>query len=143
MSTAFAETARHWIGTPYLHQASVKGVGCDCLGLVRGVWREVRGQEPEPVPAYTPDWSEPQGEEVLLGAANRHLVRVAPGEHAPGQILLFRMRDGAVAKHLGILSRIGADAAFIHAYAGHGVVESPLSGPWARRIVASFAFSEG
>ena len=28
-----------WIGTPYRHQASLKGVGCDCLGLVRGVWR--------------------------------------------------------------------------------------------------------
>jgi NlpC/P60 family putative phage cell wall peptidase len=30
---------RDWIGTPYQHQASLKGVGCDCLGLVRGVWR--------------------------------------------------------------------------------------------------------
>lgn len=27
--------ARGWIGTPYLHQASLKGVGTDCLGLVR------------------------------------------------------------------------------------------------------------
>jgi len=27
---------RDWIGTPYRHQASLKGVGCDCLGLVRG-----------------------------------------------------------------------------------------------------------
>lgn len=35
-----AET-RDWIGTPYRHQASLKGVGCDCLGLVRGVWRAV------------------------------------------------------------------------------------------------------
>src|SRR5215207_7343246 len=30
--------ARGWIGTPYHHQASVKGVGCDCLGLIRGLW---------------------------------------------------------------------------------------------------------
>ena len=37
-----AET-RDWIGTPYRHQASLKGVGCDCLGLVRGVWRNVIG----------------------------------------------------------------------------------------------------
>jgi NlpC/P60 family putative phage cell wall peptidase len=35
--------ARDWLGTPYHDQASVKGVGCDCLGLVRGVWREVVG----------------------------------------------------------------------------------------------------
>jgi hypothetical protein len=38
-----AET-RAWIGTPYRHQASLKGVGCDCLGLVRGVWRAVIGE---------------------------------------------------------------------------------------------------
>jgi NlpC/P60 family putative phage cell wall peptidase len=39
--TIVAET-RAWLGTPYRHQASLKGVGCDCLGLVRGVWRAIR-----------------------------------------------------------------------------------------------------
>ena len=34
---AVIAAARGWIGTPYLHQASLKGVGTDCLGLVRGV----------------------------------------------------------------------------------------------------------
>ena len=50
--------ARSWIGTPYQHQASLKGVGCDCLGLVRGVWRALYGEEPEHVPAYSRDWAE-------------------------------------------------------------------------------------
>jgi len=31
--------ARAWLGTPYRHRASVRGAGCDCLGLLRGVWR--------------------------------------------------------------------------------------------------------
>ena len=39
---AIVAEARAWIGTRYRHQASVKGVGCDCLGLVRGVWRALR-----------------------------------------------------------------------------------------------------
>ncbi len=65
--------ARAWIGTPYLHQASTKGAGCDCLGLIRGVWREVHGDEPAPVPPYTPDWSEPQGQERLWDVARRLL----------------------------------------------------------------------
>jgi NlpC/P60 family putative phage cell wall peptidase len=43
--------ARGWLGTPYHHQASVKGVGCDCLGLIRGLWRELLGDEPETLPA--------------------------------------------------------------------------------------------
>ncbi len=64
--------ARRWIGTPYQHQASLIHVGCDCLGLVRGVWREVIGPEPEDIPPYTPDWAEAGAAETLLGAADRH-----------------------------------------------------------------------
>ena len=135
------EEARSWIGTPYVHQASCKGAGCDCLGLIRGLWRELYGAEPEVPPAYTMDWSEPQGEERLWAAARLYLLEKA-GPAVPGDVLLFRMRAGAVAKHLGILAEVGAEASFIHAYAGRGVVESPLSAPWARRVVARFEFPE-
>ncbi|HBD91446.1 MAG TPA: peptidase [Gemmobacter sp.] len=133
--------ARRWIGTPYQHQCSVQGAGCDCLGLVRGIWRAVIGAEPEAMPAYTQDWAEPSGQEVLLAAALRWLLPQPAA--AAGDVLLFRMRDGSIAKHLGIAAETGASASFIHAYTGHGVIESPLSGPWARRIVARFAFPEG
>ena len=134
--------ARGWLGTPYRHQAARRGAGCDCLGLVRGVWREVVGDEPERPPAYSVDWSEPAREEVLWAAALRHLrARPVPYE-VPGDVILFRMRTGAVAKHLGICTRAGRDARFVHAYSGHGVVESALSEPWRRRIVARFAFPE-
>ena len=132
--------ARAWIGTPYVHQMAAKQAGCDCLGLVRGVWRDVVGAEPERPPAYTMDWSEPQGEERLWEAAMRHL-RAKPLEAAAaGDVILFRMRATSVAKHLGIQSAVGDRPTFIHAYSGHGVVESPLSAPWARRVVARFAF---
>ncbi len=133
--------ARGWIGTPYLHQASCRGAGTDCLGLLRGVWREVLGTEPEALPAYTADWAEPSGREVLIEAAGR-LLLPAPGTLAAGDVLLFRMREGAVAKHLGIASRGGGEAGFIHAYTGHGVIESPLSGPWLRKIAGRFRFPE-
>ncbi|WP_390915080.1 NlpC/P60 family protein [Pseudosulfitobacter sp. SM2401] len=135
--------ARGWIGTPYVHQASVRGAGSDCLGLLRGVWREVLGAEPETPPAYTMDWSEPQGEERLWAAALRHLKpKETDAEHG-GDLLLFRMRSTGVAKHLGIAAETGASSTFIHAYSGHGVVESPLSAPWRRRIVARFEFPTG
>jgi len=55
---------------------------------------------------------------------------------------LFRMRAGGVAKHLGIVGRIGPEPSFIHSYTGHGVVESPFSTPWQRRVVAHFSFPE-
>ena len=135
--------ARCWIGTPYRHQASVRGAGADCLGLVRGVWREVQGAEPEPVPAYTQDWAEPSGQEALFAAAQRWLVPKGLRDAAPGDVVLFRMRAKSVAKHLGIVSAVGAEPMIIHAYNGHGVVETALSMPWARRIVARFAFPTG
>ncbi|MCV6587113.1 MAG: NlpC/P60 family protein [Marinibacterium sp.] len=136
--SAIVTAARGWIGTPYLHQASTRGAGTDCLGLIRGVWREVLGREPELPPAYSMDWSEPQGEERLWQAALRHL-QPACRDRAPGDVLLFRMRSNAVAKHLGIAS---APDRFIHAYSGRGVVESALSAPWQRRIVARFTFPD-
>ncbi len=135
--------ARSWIGTPYRHQASVRGAGADCLGLLRGIWRELCGHEPVVLPAYTADWAEPAGREVLLEAANRWLIPRSGAVIAPGDVLLFRMREGGIAKHLGIAGEVGPTASFVHAYSGHGVVESPLSDPWERRIVARFAFPLG
>jgi NlpC/P60 family putative phage cell wall peptidase len=135
--------ARSWLGTPYHHQCAVKGAGTDCLGLLRGVWIAVCGQEPEVVPPYTQDWAEPSREEALLAGAERWLLRLPDGPAMPGDVLLFRMRDGHIAKHLGIAARREAQTTFIHAYSGHGVVESPLSMPWVRRIAARFVFPEG
>ena len=135
--------ARRWIGTPYVHQAAVLGAGTDCLGLLRGVWRALYGAEPETIPAYTQDWSEQSNNEDLWQAARRWLLEVPRRDVAMGDVLLFRMRAGSVAKHLGIVSVVGPEASFIHAYTGHGVTESPLSAPWMRRVVAKFEFPTG
>ncbi|MBW7921204.1 MAG: peptidase [Rubellimicrobium sp.] len=120
--------ARRWLGTPFVHRASCRGAGADCLGLVRGLWRDCLGAEPAPVPPYGPGEGDP------WPALARHL---APGTGQPGDILLFRVQPGAPARHLGIAS---GPATFIHAWRGHGVVETRLSGPWARRVVARFGF---
>ncbi|WP_373353208.1 NlpC/P60 family protein [Pseudoroseicyclus sp. CXY001] len=133
--------ARAWIGTPYGHQASCRGAGADCLGLLLGLWREIHGELPEAVPAYRPDWGEVRGEELLLQAALRHLRPATTP--APGDVLLFRMRAGSIAKHVGLAAETGAAPTFIHSYQGHGVVESALTAPWARRIAARFAFPAG
>lgn len=134
--------ARLWIGTPYRHQASCRGAGSDCLGLVTGVWREICGALPVAIPHYTADWSEPSRDETLLRTARAALREIGADQARPGDIVLFRMRDGAVAKHLGILAGTEPRPSFVHAYVGHGVVESPLSVPWRRRIVAYFRFPE-
>ncbi len=131
---------RSWIGTPYVHQASVKGAGADCLGLVRGVWRALQGDEPEAIPNYTPDWAEPARDEVLWRAARRWLIEDRADHERAGDVLLFRMARGSIAKHLGVQVSVGQAPAFVHAYSGHAVVETPLSLPWRQRVVARFSF---
>lgn len=143
MGLAAVAEARLWLGTSYVHQAAVRGAGTDCLGLLRGVWAALYGAEPEIIPAYTQDWAEPSNTEELWQAAGRWLVEVRRPEVALGDVLLFRMRAGSIAKHLGIVSAVGPEASFIHAYTGHGVTESPLSAPWMRRVAAKFEFPTG
>ena len=138
--TEIVTIARTWIGTPYVHQASAQGAGTDCLGLLRGIWRALYGLEPAAIPPYSADWSEAGGREELMAAPDYWLIRKPLNDASAGDVLLFRMAKGAVAKHLGIAARLGDDPSFIHAYSGHGVLESPLSAPWARKIVARYQF---
>lgn len=135
--SALVEAARRWIGTPYRHQASLRGAGCDCLGLVRGLWREFYGDEPEPVPPYAPDWAEASGREEMIAAGARHLVTVPIAAIRPGDVILFRWRPDLPAKHAGVLV---APARFVHAYEGAAVVESPLGPWWRRHLAVAFAF---
>lgn len=130
-------TARAWLGTPYHHQASERGVGTDCLGLVRGVWRDLYGREVETPAAYSRDWAEASGRETMLEAASRHLIPVGVKDAKPGDILIFRLRPGFAAKHAGLLS---APDRMIHAMEGVPVSEIALSPWWRRRIAAVYAF---
>ena len=128
--------ARSWIGTPYRHQASLKGVGCDCLGLLRGVWREVMGQEPELPPPYSPDWAE-AGADTLVAAARRYLMEIERHEIAPGDVLLFRWRDTLPAKHCAV---VASPSSMIHAHDGASVVEVALCPWWRRHLAHAFRF---
>ncbi len=129
--------ARGWIGTPYHHQASVKGVGADCLGLVRGVWRELSGHEAEIVPAYSRDWGEATGTETMLLGARRQMVEIDPRDIQMGDVVVFRLRPGAVAKHAAI---IAGENTMIHAMEGAPAREAALGPWWRRRIAAAFSF---
>ena len=131
-----AET-RRWLGTPYHHQASLVGVGADCLGLVRGVWRALHGAEAEAVPAYSRDWAEATGAETMLAAARRHLREIDRTVARRGDVVIFRYRPRAVAKHIGILTD---PACMIHAIEGAAVGEVPLGVWWRRHMAAAFSF---
>jgi NlpC/P60 family putative phage cell wall peptidase len=129
--------AMTWLETPYVHQASTKGVGTDCLGLVRGVYRQFYGEEPVVVPPYTADWHGADGEEPLLSAAEQYLHEQPADGLVGGNVVLFRMVPAGPAKHMGILTD---EDSFIHAYAGRKVCQSWLGRWWAARIAGLYAF---
>jgi NlpC/P60 family putative phage cell wall peptidase len=134
-----AAFARAWIGTPYHHQASLKGVGCDCLGLVRGVWKDLYGDDAETPPPYTPDWAETGGRETLIDAAARHLISIPKDSIESGDVVVFRLKRTMVAKHAGLMT---GSASFVHAIEGAPVADVALSPWWRRRIAAAFRFPE-
>lgn len=134
MATDIISAARRWIGTPYQHQASVKGAGCDCLGLLRGIWRELKGAEPETPPPYARDGDS----ETMREALARHLHPVAPADIAPGDVLLFRMTPKGPARHCGILAEREGAFTLIHARQDRRVMEEMLSPFWRARLAFAF-----
>jgi NlpC/P60 family putative phage cell wall peptidase len=139
--------ARSWIGTPYRHQAALKGVGCDCLGLLIGVWRELEGLEsgrrdavpPRAIylPPYTPDWAEAFERETFAEGLREHLIEIDVGEAHEGDLVLFRWRAHVPAKHAAILT---ARDRMVHAQERAAVTEVAVSDWWRRRMAYAFAF---
>lgn len=137
------DIARKWLDTPYRHNASLKGVGADCLGLLRGVYKELYGFSPAP-PAYTPDWGETpdsQGNfpEPLLSAAKLYLGEKSTSPIIGGDVILFRLFDAAPIKHCAITT---SATTMIHAYSNHQVCEVPIGYWWKRHITHCFAFRQ-
>ncbi len=131
--------ARSWIDTPYMHQASLKGQGCDCVGMVRGVYRELYGleKEPEAMPPYQPDWYEVDQKDPLLAFGRKYLKEVPFGEMIPGDVLVFRMKPHVSAKHCGIITDTDM---MVHAYSQQKVFEVSLGSHWLKKVAAVLRF---
>lgn len=132
--------ARSWIDTPYHHQESIKGEGCDCLGLLCGVWREFYGVEnPEEIPNYSPTWGDYRMDDPLLTVARKYLKEQSKPKVVAGEVLMFRMRPDMAVKHCSIVS---APEKMIHAYSLHSVREDDITDWWMNKLVGVFRFKE-
>ncbi len=130
-------SARRWIGTPYHHQASLLQIGCDCLGLVRGVWRDIIGREPEEAPPYSIDWAAAAGVDHLRDALTRHFYSIDIQDYRAGDVLLFRFRANGPATHIGVATSL---THLVHAQSGASVTETAIGAHWRRRLVGAFVF---
>lgn len=135
------EIARTWVGTPYRHQASVKGSGCDCIGLITGIWRELFGKYPKgfKMPAYTPYWAEESGKSLMVNIGKQYLIEILPKEKLPGDVLMYRMMRRGQTKHAGIY--LGSNK-LIHAYDGHAVTKATLITNVGAALTYVFRFPE-
>lgn len=128
--------AWRWVGTPYHEQASVRGVGCDCKGLVVGVARACGLPEAEGFHARLADYGIRIDAALLRRGLEAELVRVDVPR--PGDVLLMMVRNKA--QHLSLLVDRGR---MLHCWgAGPRAV---VSAPWtegrvARELDSAWAF---
>jgi cell wall-associated NlpC family hydrolase len=97
-----------WRGTPFHWQASVKGVGCDCKGLISGVARELLRPEAASIPANISDYHRRVPVLVLKAGLAQLFDRASAPER--GDILLLRFAGQP--QHLAIFG----GASVIHTY---------------------------
>ena len=93
-----AAAAEKWIGTPFPWQAQVRGVGCDCKGLVAGVARDCGRAEADEIEALAADYGAVVDVMRLRAGLDRLFDRVAISR--AGDVLLVRI--GGKAQHLAI-----------------------------------------
>jgi len=131
------EEAYSWLGTPYHHQAMVKGAGVDCAMILVAIYREA-GLLPadfDPRP-YPQDWHLHRDEERYLG----WVLKVCHETDTPqlGDVAVWKF--GRTFSHGAVY--VG-DNKIIHSYIGRGVVldeldQAELSG----RPMKFFTFGE-
>jgi hypothetical protein len=133
--------AREWVGTRWQHQAALKGIGTDCVGLLRGVALAcgLIGQA-----AFDEVGSLNYGrtpfEGMLEETIGRFATAITEAEALPGD---FAMMDFAGAPHhVAILGDYPDDNfSIIHAYApARRVVETRLDDQLRARISGWYRF---
>lgn len=141
------QEALQWIGTPYHHQARVKGIGVDCAQLLVGVALNIGlidDEDLKKIPLnYSPEWNIHNREEVMLGILETMGCRPVVGTPAPGDIIAFRV--GRAYGHLGI---IVTSTEFVHAElqgstkgSENGkVVRVHMAGEWSKLEKRFFTF---
>ncbi len=97
--------ARTWLGTPFHHQARLKGKGCDCLGLIVGVVDEMGLKDAHGRLLSSYDEitypKEPDGA-YLIDKLTDILIEVPIADARAGDLALFKVRENP--QHLAILT---------------------------------------
>ena len=145
-SITVVNSARTWIGTPFHLQGRIKNVGCDCIGFILGVAREVSAisivskLDLNLYDVFSYHWL--KDGLLLKKCIKKHLKMVAKRPIMVGNILLFQFTKRQF--HLSIVSEI-IDTSFIriiHSCLSAGkVVEHIMDTTWFNKITGNFVFT--
>jgi cell wall-associated NlpC family hydrolase len=119
------EIALTWMGTPYHHQAAVRGAGCDCITFIAEVFEEAGIVTDIKLPPYAMQWHLHHSEELYLDHIKKYCGQVY--EPIPADIVLYRF--GRTASHGAIYI---AEGKIIHSAMGQGVTFENSDGMKAR-----------
>ena len=135
---AVAKAAREWVGTPFIWEASLKGIGADCRGVLSGAARDAGRPEANEIEAKVVGYSRRIDEKALMAGLDRLFDRVEDME--PGDIIGFRIQRKF--QHLAIYTGEGK---MVHAYSGdpHQVIETPMGTFWTNRIAGIWRWRDG
>ena len=149
----FLKEARSWVGTRYVHQGRVKRNkdnlgGCDCLGLLVGVVRELRmlsavcDENGERIPLYRFDYAvygeRPNGV-FFKQKITEHLDEIPKNELSVGDVALFLIQDNP--QHVALIADGPHSLHMLHCHGRSGrVAEHTLDNSWRNKIDAVYRF---
>lgn len=130
------EEALSWIGTPFVHNQSVKGIGADCRGVVSGVVQELRLYAGVSFPPYTMN-PDPR---LMREELHKHLDEIGFKALRPADVVWFRVAREP--QHLGVIVKMDP-LTMVHAVNGQTrreVIETVLRPPWNQRVIGCFRY---
>ena len=136
------DEARTWDGTPFLHQAALKGVGCDCVGLIRGIAVELGlAFDRAAWKAFANYPRLPNPKRMADGLA-AFMVSIEPADLSHGDVVFLEWRE-ELPMHLGVYATDRGRATLVHALAEAGkVCEHGFNHPWPDRLSSCWRYRE-
>jgi len=113
------EIATEWLGTPWIHNQSVKGIGTDCVGLILGIGKEDGVIEPD---FKLENYHRIPRQNEIIEFCNQQTYLKPIEILQPETVLVFKI--GKIAGHVGI--SIDKDLV-IHADNNYGVQLVPIN----------------
>lgn len=133
--------AETWIGTRWVHQGRIKGLGVDCVNFISEV-AKASGIDTLEIPDnYRPH----EDGTVMLQLLGEHMTLVSTEEMQPGDVLALcdeALQNPDVPRHLAFVQEVTPKTAFIIHASQHGVRRHRIDSMWRRRIHSAWRLND-